>query len=103
VTGAGETERHFWSKVYEQQLSLVEKNKTDELTDSHYQEDAALVSFQKIVCGGQALREYLREYRKVHGRLQVLSLDFSLKLGFVTRLCGGKAGLCSISLERSDL
>jgi hypothetical protein len=59
VTGAGETERHFWSKVYEQQLSLVEKNKTDELTDSHYQEDAALVSFQKIVCGGQALREYL--------------------------------------------
>jgi hypothetical protein len=76
VSGAGETwGSTLGAKFYEEQLSLPEKNKTNELIDSHYHEDAALVSFQKIVRGGQALREYFREYRKLLGSLQVLSLD----------------------------
>jgi len=53
VSGAGENwGSTFRTKFYEEQLSL-EKNKTDELIDSHYHEDAVLVSFQKIVRGGR--------------------------------------------------
>jgi hypothetical protein len=39
----------FRAKFYEEQFSLLEKNKTDELIDGHYHEDAALIWFQKIV------------------------------------------------------
>jgi len=65
VTGARENGGSIYgAKFHEEQLSLLEQNKTDELIDSHYHEDVALVSFQKIVRGGHALREYFREYRK---------------------------------------
>jgi hypothetical protein len=68
VTGAGENwGRIFGAKFHEEQLSVLEQNKTGELIDSHYYEDVALVSFQKSVRGGQALREYFREYRKASG------------------------------------
>jgi hypothetical protein len=54
VTGAGENwGRICGAKFHEEQLSVLEQNKTGELIDSHYYEDVALVSFQKSVRGGR--------------------------------------------------
>ena len=48
---------------------------TDELIDSHYHEDAVLVSTTKVVRGHQNLKQHFRAYLAMLGKLGVTSLD----------------------------
>jgi len=41
----------------------------------HYQQDAVLIAFAKVVQGHAALKEHFRAYLKMLGTVEVLSLD----------------------------
>jgi hypothetical protein len=69
--------RHF----YEEQIDLFQAAKTDELIDRHYYEDAVLVTFEKVVRGRTALKDYFRGYRAGLGDIAVLSLDQFVETG----------------------
>lgn len=60
---------------YDEQIALLRLDSTDELIDKHYQQDAVLISFPKVVQGHAALKEHFRAYLKMLGTVEVLSLD----------------------------
>jgi hypothetical protein len=62
-------------RFYDEQIALLQQKKTDELIDLHYHDDAVLISFQRIVRGGDQLKEYFRQYVAKLGQLDVRSLD----------------------------
>ena len=43
--------------------------------DEQYTEDATLVSFQNVIRGSDALKEYFRGYLEVLGELELISTD----------------------------
>jgi hypothetical protein len=71
-SGTSETPQR---RFYDEQISLLKQGKIDELIDSHYHRDAALVSPTKVVYGAEALKEHFRAYITMLGKLEVLSLD----------------------------
>ena len=62
-------------RFYDEQIALLRQGSTDELIDQHYQQDAVLIAFAKIVQGHAALKEHFRAYLKMLGTVEVLSLD----------------------------
>jgi hypothetical protein len=62
-------------RFYDEQIALLRQDSTDELIDEHYQQDAVLISFAKVVQGHAALKEHFRAYLKMLGTVEVLSLD----------------------------
>ena len=62
-------------RFYDEQIALLRQDSTDELIDQHYQQDAVLISFAKVVQGHAALKEHFRAYLKMLGTVEVLSLD----------------------------
>lgn len=62
-------------RFYEEQIALLRQDSTDDLIDQHYQQDAVLISFAKVVQGRAALKEHFRAYLKMLGTVEVLSLD----------------------------
>jgi hypothetical protein len=62
-------------RFYKDQIALLRPDTTDELIDRHYQQDAVLISFEKVVQGHAALKEHFHAYLKMLGTVEVLSLD----------------------------
>ena len=62
-------------RFYEEQIALLRPDLTDELIDRHYQRNAVLISFTKVVQGHAALKEHFRAYLKMLETVEVLSLD----------------------------
>lgn len=62
-------------KFYAEQIELLGQRRTDELIDKHYHGEAVFVSFGKVVRGAQNLKQYFRDYVKMLGKLDLLSLD----------------------------
>jgi len=62
-------------KFYLEQLQFLKQNKTDELIDAHYHDDAVLVSFGKTVRGKEALKRHFRAYIQNLSPLVVKSTD----------------------------
>jgi hypothetical protein len=62
-------------RFYDEQIALLQENKTDELIERHYHSDAVLVTFQGVVRGQEALKQHFRKYMNKLGRIAVLSLD----------------------------
>ncbi len=60
---------------YEEQIRLLQEKDIDRLIDSHYTEDAVLISFQKVVKGADALKVHFRGYVEMLGDIEVLSTD----------------------------
>ena len=62
-------------QFYEDQIALLQSGRTDELVEQHYQPDAVLISFENVVRGRAALRDFFRQYRVKLGDFSVVSLD----------------------------
>ena len=62
-------------RFYDEQIALLCQGSTDELIDKHYQQDAILIEFAKVVQGHAALKEHFRAYLKMLGTVEVLSFD----------------------------
>ncbi len=61
--------------LYERQVRFLLDKDVDGLIDTNYAEDAELVSFQTVVKGSQALKEYFRGYIAMLGDLVIESTD----------------------------
>jgi hypothetical protein len=59
---------------YDRQIAFLEANDLDGLI-GQYADDAVLVSFDRVVRGKEALREYMRGYLGGLGTLQLVSTD----------------------------
>jgi hypothetical protein len=62
-------------RFYDEQIALLRQDSTDALVQQHYQQDAVLIAFPKVVQGHAALKEHFRAYLKILGTVEVLSLD----------------------------
>ena len=62
-------------KFYESQVDYLMKKDVDGLVDNNYNDDAVLVSFESVVQGKQALKEYYREYLRWVQIKEVVSTD----------------------------
>jgi len=62
-------------KFYLEQLQFLKENKTDELIDAHYHDDAVLVAFGATVRGKVALKRHFRAYMQKLSPLVVKSTD----------------------------
>jgi hypothetical protein len=60
---------------YQDQIALLKEKRTDELVETHYHEDAALITFENVVRGRPALCEFFQKYRAGLGDFEILSLD----------------------------
>ncbi len=74
-SGSSQREITWGHRFYDEQIVLLQENKTDELMERHYHSDAVLVTFQGAVRGEEALKQHFRKYMKKLGQLTVLSLD----------------------------
>jgi hypothetical protein len=62
-------------KFYNDQLGYLYAKDVDGLIDHHYNEDAVLISFDVVVYGREALKEYFRGYLKTLGNLEIKSTN----------------------------
>jgi hypothetical protein len=62
-------------ELYERQVRFLLAKDVEGLIDTNYQADAELVSFQTVVKGSEALKEYFRGYVARLGDLVVESTD----------------------------
>ena len=62
-------------RFYDEQIALLRPDSTDELIDRHYQKNAVLISFAKVVQGQAALKEHFRGYLNILETVEILSLD----------------------------
>jgi hypothetical protein len=69
------SETTWGRRFFDEQIALLQENKTDELIERHYHTDAVLVTFQGVVRGQQALKQHFQKYMNKLGQLTVLSLD----------------------------
>ena len=60
---------------YEEQVRLIQEHAVERLIDEHYTDDAELVSFNVVVKGKSALKEYFSNYVAALGTLEVVSTD----------------------------
>ena len=54
-------------EFYERQIELLQGKDAERLVDEQYAEDATLVSFQNVIRGSDALKEYFRGYLELLG------------------------------------
>ena len=62
-------------KFYDRQLEYLFAKDVDGLIENNYNEDAVLVSFDRVVKGREALKEHFRGYLEMLGDLKVKSTD----------------------------
>jgi hypothetical protein len=62
-------------RFYDEQLSLLQHAKTDELIEKHYHDYAVLTSTTNSVRGHTALKKHFRAYVTMLAKIEVLSLD----------------------------
>lgn len=62
-------------EFYDEQIKILQAHDVDRLIDTHYTDDAELVSFDNIIKGNAALKEYFTGYVKMLGTIDVLSTD----------------------------
>jgi SnoaL-like protein len=62
-------------ELYERQIRFLVAKDIDGLVDTNYAPDAELISFQTVVRGREALRQYFRGYVEMLGDLVVESTD----------------------------
>ncbi len=63
-------------QLYDRQIAFIEANDADGLIENNYNEDAVLLSFQRVVTGGRdVFKTYFREYLKALGGIKVKSTD----------------------------
>lgn len=62
-------------QLYDRQVRFLLDKDVDGLVETNYTEDAELVSFQTVVKGREALREYFKGYVEMLGNLVVESTD----------------------------
>ena len=62
-------------ELYERQIRFLLARDVDGLIDTNYTRDAELISFQAVVKGSEALKEYFRGYVALLGELVVESTD----------------------------
>jgi hypothetical protein len=62
-------------RFFDEQLSLLQQGKTDELIDRHYDPNAVLISTANVVRGQDALKVHFRAYVAMLAKVEVLSLD----------------------------
>jgi hypothetical protein len=60
---------------YEEQIKLLQTKDIDALIDTHYTDDAVLISFDNVIKGADALKVYFRGYVEMLGDIDVLSTD----------------------------
>jgi hypothetical protein len=75
TTGERKTAETSGRRFYDEQIALLRQDSTDALIDQHYQRNAVLISFAKVVHGHAALKEHFRAYLTKLGTVEVLSLD----------------------------
>jgi ketosteroid isomerase-like protein len=63
------------ASFYEQQIRLLQARDADRLVEAQYADDATLVSFQNVIRGSDALKEYFRGYLDQLGNLELISTD----------------------------
>jgi hypothetical protein len=61
--------------LYERQIRFLVAKDVDGLIDTNYAPDAELISFQTVVRGREALRQYFRGYVEMLGDIVVESTD----------------------------
>jgi SnoaL-like protein len=69
------------SQFFDEQLSLLQKRKTNELIDKHYHPDAVLISTTRTVRGMDALKQHFRGYVTMLGEIELVSLDALVESG----------------------
>ena len=62
-------------EFYERQIRLLQAKDAVRLVDEQYADDATLVSFQNVIRGSEALKEYFRGYLELLGDLELISTD----------------------------
>lgn len=62
-------------ELYDRQIQFLISKDVDGLIDTNYTPDAELISFQNVVKGRDALKEYFRGYVQMLGDLVVESTD----------------------------
>jgi len=62
TTGERKTAETSGRRFYDEQIALLRQDSTDALIDQHYQQNAVLISFAKVVHGHAALKEHFRAY-----------------------------------------
>lgn len=62
-------------ELYERQIRFLLDKDADGLVETNYAEDAELISFQNVIRGREALRQYFRGYIEMLGDLVVESTD----------------------------
>ena len=62
-------------RFYQEQISLLQAGKSDQVIDAHYWPDAALIGFDGIVRGTNELKQHFRQYLKILGAFEVQSTD----------------------------
>ncbi len=62
-------------RFFDEQVSLLQQGKTDELIDRHYDPNAVLISTANVVRGQEALKLHFRAYVTMLAKIEVLSLD----------------------------
>jgi hypothetical protein len=62
-------------ELYERQIRFLLDKDVDGLVETNYAPDAELISFQNVIRGREALREYFRAYVEMLGDLVVESTD----------------------------
>ena len=70
-SGSSQREITWGHRFDDEQIVLLQENKTDELMERHYHSDAVLVTFQGAVRGEEALKQHFRKYMKKLGQLTV--------------------------------
>jgi SnoaL-like domain len=66
---------------YNDQVAYLEANDVDGLVRSHYNADAAMIGFDFVVRGHEALRQQFRDYLNSIGRLRLKSTDRFVETG----------------------
>ena len=61
--------------LYERQIRFLVAKDVDGLVEANYAPDAELISFQNVIRGREALRQYFRGYVEMLGDLVVESTD----------------------------
>jgi hypothetical protein len=93
-------------KFYLEQLQFLKENKTDELIDAHYHDDAVLVSFTATVRGKKALKLHFRAYMQnlsplvVKSTEKFTSTEDSIFLEATVESAMGQASVCDAFVLR---
>jgi hypothetical protein len=68
-------------RFYNEQVAYLESNDVEGLVSGHYHADAAMIGFDFVAKGHEALRQKFRDYLRSIGRLRLRSTDRFIETG----------------------